>query len=97
MSLSIGDRGQCREFFLLGFQAIQQIDCRFLAKRWIKKIEPKKQVHHPYNGGKKGLKDPEATKPQWWPSGMTHKEPDHINKKGERCLFPTLFGTLTRL
>jgi hypothetical protein len=92
ISLSIGDQEQCREFFLLGFQAIQQIDCRFLAKRWIKKIEPKKQVHHPYNGGKRDPKDPEATKPQWWPIGMTHKEPDHINKSGESCLFPRLSG-----
>lgn len=81
--LQIGDVEQCRGFFLLGFQAIQQIDCRFLAKRWIKKIEPKKQVHHPYNGGKRDPKDPEATKPKWWPPGMTHKEPDHINKSGE--------------
>ena len=96
ISLSIGDREQCREFFLLGFRAIQQIDCRFLAKRWIKKIEPKKQVHHPYNGGKRDPKDPEATKPQWWPAGMNHKEPDHINKSGESCPPPTSFMSLTR-
>jgi len=81
--LRIGDIKACEEHFHLAFQAIQQIDCRFLAKRWIKTIEPKKQVNHPYNGGKDLPKDPERTKPKWWPTNVTHKEPDHINKSSK--------------
>lgn len=84
--LHVADTDACREYFRLAFQAIQQIDCRFIAKRWIKKIEPKKQVRHPYNGGRGSPKDPERTKPKWWPPGVTHKEPDHINRNGQ---YPT--------
>lgn len=83
IALHPGNRDKCEEFFRLGFQAIQQIDCRFIAKRWIKKIEPKKQVRHPYNGGRREPRDPERTKPQWWPPGVLHKEPDHIDRNSE--------------
>ncbi|KAJ5138865.1 uncharacterized protein N7515_003713 [Penicillium bovifimosum] len=58
-----------------------------VAKAFIKFIEPRKWVQHPYNGGKPpgsvpGTSgDPEKTKPEWWPLGVMHKEPDHLRKE----------------
>ncbi|KAK2742682.1 hypothetical protein FQN57_005137 [Myotisia sp. PD_48] len=50
---------------------------------WTTMFQPKKQNKYPYNGGhgadgKKG--DPEKTKPDWWPPGVIHREPDHLSK-----------------
>lgn len=66
----------------------QQLNCRMVAKAFIKFIEPRKQVRHPYNGGKPPpdaapgtTGDPEKTKPEWWPPGVMHKEPDHLRKE----------------
>lgn len=53
-----------------------------IAKAFIGLIEPKKQVKHPYHpyngktpaGSALGTKkDPEASKPEWWPPGVMHK------------------------
>lgn len=61
-----------------------QGDCQ----AYIRMVEPRKQVHHPYNGRLPGggnapeQLDPEATKPPWWPAGVTHREPDHLLKEG---------------
>lgn len=76
-----------RSFYEQAFEAFQQTNCRILAKAYIKLIEPRKQVYHPYNGrvyaaGKTQQFDPEATKPSWWPSSVTHREPDHLLKPG---------------
>ncbi|EEA24396.1 hypothetical protein TMatcc_007488 [Talaromyces marneffei ATCC 18224] len=84
--LEIGDTKKVTEFYTMAFKRLQQINCRLLAKNLIKIIEPRKQVRHPYNGGRKpggapGEKgDPEDTKPDWWPRDVIHKEPDHIKK-----------------
>jgi hypothetical protein len=87
--LEIGDSKKLLVFYETAFQALQQLNCRQIAKVFIRVIEPRKQVKHPYNGGKpppgsapgeKG--DPEKTKPDWWPKGVTHKEPDHLKKPG---------------
>ncbi|KAJ6094219.1 hypothetical protein N7467_003064, partial [Penicillium canescens] len=49
----------------------QKINCRAIAKAFIRFIEPRKQVKHPYNRGKPPLGsalgtkgDPEKTKPE---------------------------------
>lgn len=84
--LQIGDTKKVTAFYTMAFKRLQQINCRLLAKNMIKIIEPRKQVKHPYNGGRKpggapGEKgDPEDTKPDWWPRDVIHKEPDHIKK-----------------
>lgn len=89
--LEIGDSDKLLVFYETAFRALQQLNCRQIAKAFIKVIEPRKQVKHPYNGGKappgsapgeKG--DPEKTKPDWWPTGVTHKEPDHLKKPGTK-------------
>jgi hypothetical protein len=85
--LEIGDTKKVAEFYKGAFRRLQQINCRLLAKNFIKIIEPRKQVRHPYNGGRKpggapGEKgNPEDTKPDWWPRDVIHKEPDHIKKE----------------
>ncbi|KAM5455474.1 hypothetical protein McanCB49686_003732 [Microsporum canis] len=84
--LEIGNRGMVEAYYESAFTAFQQINCSQIAKAYIKVIEPYKQVKHPYNGGRgaRGEKgDPEETKPDWWPAGVTHRDPDHL-KKPER-------------
>ncbi|KAK2732632.1 hypothetical protein FQN57_002593 [Myotisia sp. PD_48] len=86
VSLRIDDEKEVNRFYKKSFEAFQQKNCRQIAKAYIKMIEPRKQVKHPYNGrwggpGEKG--DPEKTKPNWWPAGVVHREPDHL-KKPER-------------
>ena len=86
--IMVGDEEAMKHYYLTRFKQIQQIPCKSIAKAWIKLIEPKKQVKHPYNGGKKarrmGVKKNggELTRPDWWPKrGCPHKEPDHQKKE----------------
>ncbi|OJJ41556.1 hypothetical protein ASPWEDRAFT_271934 [Aspergillus wentii DTO 134E9] len=85
--LEIGDTEKVLAYYESALKHFQQLNCRHIAKAFIKFIEPRKQVKHPYNGGRppvgsapgeKG--DPEKTKPEWWPAGVVHKEPDHLKK-----------------
>ncbi|PGH07413.1 hypothetical protein AJ80_07998 [Polytolypa hystricis UAMH7299] len=83
VGFEIGDREMLDAYYEKAFKAFQQLNCRQLAKAYIKMIEPRKQVRHPYNGGRgthgeRG--DPEKTKPKWWPIGVPHREPDHLQK-----------------
>ena len=77
-----------RLFYWKAFEKFQQLNCRHLAKAYIKGLEPRKQVNYPYNGwklvsGKRQKWGPEFTKPPWWPEEIQHKEPDHLPKDGE--------------
>lgn len=81
------DRNMLRLYYKKAFEEFQQLNCRSIAKSYIKLVEPRKQVHFPYNGkttlgGKSQSFDPEMTKPAWWPVGVVHKEPDHLLKDG---------------
>jgi hypothetical protein len=58
------------------FKSIQQLPCKAIAKEYIKTVEPRKQTTHPYKRG-------DSAKPNWWPLGVRHTEPDHL-KKDER-------------
>ncbi|KAL2008839.1 hypothetical protein VTN00DRAFT_7033 [Thermoascus crustaceus] len=86
-ALKVSDEDRMKKYYEKAFDAFQQLNCRVIAKAYIKLVEPRKQVHHPYNGRKTAAgssseqrADPELTKPKWWPSGVTHKEPDHLLK-----------------
>ncbi|CRG87211.1 putative protein YDR124W [Talaromyces islandicus] len=85
VALKIGDTKKVTSYYESAFKRLQQLNCRMLAKGFIRLIEPRKQVRHPYNGGRgsapgeKG--DPESTKPDWWPRDVTHREPDHLRKE----------------
>lgn len=89
--VEIGDRQAIDTFYHKAWKAFQQINCRIVAKQYVKVIEPRKQVKHPYNGGKptsetKG--DASLTKPEWWPADIRHKEPDHLKTPGMPMKFP---------
>ncbi|KAJ5176743.1 uncharacterized protein N7482_002620 [Penicillium canariense] len=86
--LRIGDTSKVMSYYEGALKHFQQLNCRMVAKAFIKFIEPRKQVRHPYNGGKPPpgsapgtTGDPEKTKPEWWPPGVMHKEPDHLRKE----------------
>ncbi|OKP00905.1 hypothetical protein PENSUB_7486 [Penicillium subrubescens] len=86
--LRIGDTAKVLTYYEGALKHFQQLNCRMVAKAFIKFIEPRKQVRHPYNGGKPPAGsapgttgDPEKTKPEWWPPGVMHKEPDHLRKE----------------
>ncbi|KAJ5104845.1 hypothetical protein NUU61_002192 [Penicillium alfredii] len=86
--LRIGDTQKVLSYYEGALKHFQQLNCRMVAKAFIKFIEPRKQVRHPYNGGKPPAGsapgttgDPEKTKPEWWPPGVMHKEPDHLRKE----------------
>ncbi|KAL4736048.1 hypothetical protein BDV11DRAFT_211594 [Aspergillus similis] len=83
--LPIGNKSVLRSYYEKAFECLQQTNCRILAKAYIKLVEPRKQVTYPYNGHKlvAGIPqqfDPEETRPLWWPTGVTHREPDHLRK-----------------
>lgn len=90
ISIRVGDNARMLEYYASAFHRLQQTNCRMLAKALIKVVEPNKQSIHPYNGGKGPdgrRRDPEETKPAWWPREVTHKEPDHLQKKGKTTWF----------
>ncbi|PKY06680.1 hypothetical protein P168DRAFT_117143 [Aspergillus campestris IBT 28561] len=83
--LPVRNQTMLRRYYEKAFESLQQINCRILAKAYVKLVEPRKQVNFPYNGrkiiaGSSQQFDPELTKPAWWPSGVTHREPDHLLK-----------------
>lgn len=90
VALKIGDTKTVTAYYDSAFKRLQQLNCRMLAKGFIKVIEPRKQVRHPYNGGRGSAPgergDPELTKPDWWPRDVIHREPDHLRKECESCL-----------
>lgn len=72
--IDVADQDSLRQFYLNAFEAFQQLNCRVIAKSYIKAIEPNKKINFPYNKG-------DSKKPKWWPSHVWHKEPDHLPKK----------------
>ncbi|KAJ5981907.1 hypothetical protein N7451_012007, partial [Penicillium sp. IBT 35674x] len=84
-ALRIGDQEFVRLYYEKAFEDLQQLNCRTIAKSWIRLVEPRKQIHFPYNGRKviAGVSqriDPELTKPGCWPAGVVHREPDYLLK-----------------
>lgn len=87
--IPIKDANILRQYYRQVFEKIQQINCRVLAKVYVRVVEPHKQAKYPYNGRKAvaGVKQdltPEESKPPWWPPGVRHREPDHLLKAGDR-------------
>ncbi|KAJ5606592.1 hypothetical protein N7510_009373 [Penicillium lagena] len=83
--VSVRDANLLGRYYKKAFENLQQTNCRVLAKAYIKLVEPRKQVNYPYNGrkivdGTPRQLDPNETKPPWWPSGVSHREPDHLPK-----------------
>ncbi|KAK9461555.1 uncharacterized protein V1516DRAFT_711017 [Lipomyces oligophaga] len=84
--LAICDSGAVSSFLEAKFRELQQVVCKLVAKAWIKVIEPRKQVTHPYNKG-------DNRRPDWWPAGVRHKEPDHLMKPERLLLLVTIAHT----
>lgn len=87
-TISVQDKEFLRRYYEKVFINLQQTNCRVIAKAYVKLVEPRKQVKYPYNGrkivdGKTQQLHPDETKPPWWPSGVSHREPDHLPKAGE--------------
>ncbi|KAK5052136.1 hypothetical protein LTR84_002940 [Exophiala bonariae] len=82
LQIQVDDQARLEQWFTDAFVDIQQVVCRLIAKVWIKKIHPKKQSTHPYNGQmpRDQIADPNRTRPPYWPKNVKHKEPDHIAK-----------------
>ncbi|PYI00792.1 hypothetical protein BO78DRAFT_34251 [Aspergillus sclerotiicarbonarius CBS 121057] len=104
IALEIGDSDRLEQYYTISFRHFQQVNCRIVAKAFIKSIEPRKQVKHPYNGGRPkpgappGSKgDPEKTKPEWWPAGVVHREPDHLKKEERVELLVHIVRRLARI
>ncbi|KAJ6126574.1 hypothetical protein N7523_002186 [Penicillium sp. IBT 18751x] len=84
-TISIREKDFLRGYYEKVFQNLQQTNCRVIAKAYVKLVEPRKQVNYPYNGrkivaGRTQQLEPDATKPPWWPAGVSHREPDHLPK-----------------
>ncbi|OAV95696.1 hypothetical protein PTTG_26558 [Puccinia triticina 1-1 BBBD Race 1] len=67
------------------FRQLQQSTCKLVCKAWIKVVEPKKQRKFPYRSG-------ETSKPEWWPRGVVHREPDHLLKPDRIKLMLAVLG-----
>ncbi|KAJ6003321.1 hypothetical protein N7451_005868 [Penicillium sp. IBT 35674x] len=84
-TISVKDKKFLRRYYEKIFQNLQQTNCRVIAKVYVKVVEPRKQAQYPYNGRKPVAGEiqqfsPEETKPPWWPTGVSHREPDHLLK-----------------
>ena len=84
-TLEVSNGPILRRYYEKAFDAFQQVNCKVIAKAFVKVVEPRKQVSHPYNGriGPFQHVNPELSKPDWWPTGVTHREPDHLLKPGK--------------
>ena len=86
---SLRDAKSLRQYYEKVFDSLQQVNCRILAKAYVRFVEPQKQVKYPYNGrkavaGAMQQLSPEESKPPWWPSQVRHREPDHLLKAGNQ-------------
>lgn len=81
VELEIGETTQILKYYQDAFTSLSHQHCSLIAQAMIKRIEPGKKTKHPYNGGK--LKDPEKSRPNWWPKEVPHKDPNHLLKEGE--------------
>ncbi|KAK4946209.1 hypothetical protein LTR10_014721 [Elasticomyces elasticus] len=88
LQVRVDDRERLERWFREAFVAMQQVACRTIAKIWIKRIHPKKQSTHPYNGGMPRGEplDPNRTRPPYWPAHVIHREPDHIGRDDRTSL-----------
>ncbi|KIW20468.1 hypothetical protein PV08_01043 [Exophiala spinifera] len=88
LQIRVDDHDQLQRWFKEAFVAMQQVACRIIAKMWIKRIHPRKQSTHPYNGGvpRSEERNPERTRPPYWPTSVPHKEPDHIGRDDRTSL-----------
>lgn len=93
VSFRIDDKEKVKAFLLMRFTQIQQSAGKVIAKAWIKAMCPKKQANYPYVDCNPRPDQPRRRPrypgpprvPFFWPdlSDCRHKEPDHLDKRGE--------------
>ena len=86
---SLRDAKSLRQYYEKLLDSLQQLNCRILAKAYVRFVEPQKQAKYPYNGrkavtGAMQQLSSEESKPPWWPSQVRHREPDHLLKAGNQ-------------
>jgi hypothetical protein len=88
-----------RSYYEKVFKNLQKIlreNCQIMSNAYIKLIEPKKRVKHPYKGRKMLVSgcfqrpDPNDSKPPWWPLGVRHIRPRYLRNDG-KAQNPPLF------
>ncbi|KAJ5860643.1 uncharacterized protein N7529_007953 [Penicillium soppii] len=75
----IGDSRKVMDYYEGALEKLQQPNCRVIVRAFVKFIEPHKQREHQYNGGT--TRDPEKTKPGWWPRTVPHREPYYLKER----------------
>ncbi|KAJ5865291.1 uncharacterized protein N7529_007207 [Penicillium soppii] len=75
----IGDSRKVIDYYKGALEKFQQPNCRVIVRAFIKFIEPHKQREHQYNGGT--TRDPEKTKPEWWPRTIPYREPYYLKER----------------
>jgi hypothetical protein len=87
VELKISDTSKVLAYYERSLKHFQQVNYHHILKAFIKFIKLWKQAKHPYNGGKPPAGAPpdkkgdlEKTKPEWWPTNVVHKEPNHLWK-----------------
>ncbi len=73
MALTLSNRAEIHSHILLLLSFLSQSTLKLIAKHYIKHLEPRKQSLYPYCKG-------DASKPDWWPKKIRHREPDHLNR-----------------
>jgi len=74
--LNLTDTAKLNEYYENRFNQLQQLNCKEIAKAWIKAVEPKKQSQYPYNSKHSN----KGKRPPWWPNHCAYIEPDHLKK-----------------
>lgn len=81
VELDIGETTEILKYYQDAFTSLSHEHRSLITQAIIKRIEPGKKTKHPYKGGK--LKDPEKSRPNWWPKEVPHKDPNHLLKERE--------------
>ncbi|AMD18938.1 HBR037Wp [Eremothecium sinecaudum] len=90
VTLCVSTSSSAEKYFNLAFRLLRQLPCKQISKCWIKVIEPKKKARYPYTLGEK-------SKPTWWPKGVEHREPDHLQKPDRLTLMITIMSVVAPL
>ncbi|KAJ6171517.1 hypothetical protein N7470_000584 [Penicillium chermesinum] len=84
--ISVRDKDLLRKYYTRAFKKLNYRNCCFIAKAYIKLVEPCKQKKFPYSGriwfnGRRQQLHSSKTSPPWWPSGLSHNPPDKLERK----------------
>lgn len=76
-SLCISDHAAIAKYFILGFYAAQETDCRMMTKKWLRVIEPQYDRPPPYPIAfltPFSIYHDHLSMPAWWPENVAYTE-----------------------